>query len=184
MRIDRKSVDGREVAVIDELLSAEEAKSYCIALTQAAYTRTESARAETAEFRHWVCEMPLANLPRLSLWPATQRAMAELRPEERYDAYRAYTNYASFGDMLFTHYDALPGARELTALWYIAETWDIEWGGETIFFDAAGDAQAVVTPRPGRLCLFDGAIRHVGRPPNRICPVARYTFAIKLRLSA
>jgi hypothetical protein len=29
--------------------------------------------------------------------------------------------------------------------------------------------------------LFDGAIRHAGKPPNRNCNVARYTFAIKLR---
>ena len=27
---------------------------------------------------------------------------------------------------------------------------------------------------------YDGAIRHAGRPPNRICYAPRYTFAIKL----
>jgi hypothetical protein len=27
--------------------------------------------------------------------------------------------------------------------------------------------------------VFDGAIKHVGRPPNRICYAPRYTFAIK-----
>jgi hypothetical protein len=32
------------------------------------------------------------------------------------------------------------------------------------------------------LLLFDGAIRHAGKPPNRHCNVARYTFAIKLRV--
>ena len=29
------------------------------------------------------------------------------------------------------------------------------------------------------LVVFDGAIKHVGRPPNRICYHPRYTFAIK-----
>ena len=71
--------------------------------------------------------------------------------------------------------------RELTALWYLCEQWDTEWGGETLFYDDAGDAQIAVTPKPARLLLFDGAIRHAGKPPNRNCPVARYTFAIKLR---
>ena len=52
-----------------------------------------------------------------------------------------------------------------------------------MFFDANGDAQVAVTPKPGRLLLFDGAIRHAGRPPNRNCPVGRYTFAVKLRLA-
>ena len=76
--------------------------------------------------------------------------------------------------------DAQPGSDEFTALWYLCEHWDTEWGGETLFFDAAGDAQFVCSPRPGRLVLFDGAIRHAGRPPSRICYVPRYTFAIKL----
>ncbi|PLX57465.1 MAG: proline hydroxylase, partial [Chromatiales bacterium] len=33
---------------------------------------------------------------------------------------------------------------------------------------------------PGRLVVFHGAIRHAGRPPNKICLAPRYTFAMKL----
>ena len=55
----------------------------------------------------------------------------------------------------------------------------MEWGGETLFFDESGDAVFVTTPRTGRLVLFDGAIRHVGRPPTAICPETRFTFALK-----
>jgi len=40
-----------------------------------------------------------------------------------------------------------------------------------------------VSPKPGRLLLFDGAIRHAGKAPNRNCNVSRYTFTIKLRAS-
>lgn len=53
-------------------------------------------------------------------------------------------------------------------------------GGETVFFDREDEIALAVQPKPGRLVVFDGAIRHVGRPPNRICYVPRYTFAIKL----
>ena len=73
------------------------------------------------------------------------------------------------GDTLLTHVDALPQARELTALWFVCERWDTEWGGETLFYDDAGDAEIAVSPKPGRLLLFDGAIRHAGKPPNRNC---------------
>ena len=55
------------------------------------------------------------------------------------------------GDMLFTHTDAHPGAGELTALWYICDRWDHEWGGETMFYDQHMDVRAAITPRPGRL---------------------------------
>ncbi len=176
-----EQVEGREVFVFDGLVTVEEVTRYFTAISQAAFTRTESARADAAEYRHWVCEMPLENLPRTSLWQATERAVAELRPGERYLPYRVYTNFASQGDLLRTHVDAPPAARELTALWYLCDRWDREWGGETLFYDAAGDARFAVSPKPGRLLMFDGAIRHAGKPPNRNCPIGRYTFAIKLR---
>jgi SM-20-related protein len=171
------------VFVFDGLVPAEESNLYSKAITKAAFSRTESARADTIEYRHWVCEMPLENLPRTSLWHATEKAVVLVRPGERFVPYRVYTNYASFGDTLLTHVDAVPNARELTALWYLCEQWDKEWGGETLFYDESGDAELAVSPKPGRLLLFDGAIRHAGKPPNRNCPVGRYTFAIKLRAS-
>lgn len=173
-------VSGRDVFVFDGLVPAEECARYFAALSRASFTRTESARPET-EFRHWVCEMPLENLPRISLWQPTEHAVAQVRAGERFLPYRVYTNFASYGDTLLPHVDAVAGSRELTALWFVCERWDTEWGGETLFFDDAGDAQIAVSPKPGRLLLFDGAIRHAGKPPNRNCQVARFTFAIKLR---
>ncbi|HEX6398023.1 MAG TPA: 2OG-Fe(II) oxygenase [Steroidobacteraceae bacterium] len=178
------SVSGRDVFVFDGLVTPEESARYFNAISQASFTRTESARPDSREFRHWVCEMPLENLPRTSLWQATEQAISQARPNQRFLPYRVYTNYSSYGDMLLTHVDAVPGARELTALWYLCDSWDTEWGGETLFYDEAGDAQIAVSPRPARLLLFDGAIRHAGKPPNRNCPVARYTFAIKLRAAS
>lgn len=176
-------VEGRDIGVFDALVPPEESTRYFQALTAAAFTRTETARSDTQEFRHWVCEMPLENLNKISLWPATQNAVAAMRPGESYRPYRVYTNFASFGDLLLTHVDALPNARELTALWFLSERWDPEWGGETLFYDDAGDAQVAVSPKPGRLLVFDGAIRHAGKPPNRNCHVSRFTLAIKLRAS-
>ena len=174
------TIEGREIFVFDGLVPVEESALYYRAITQASFARTESARADT-EYRHWVCEMPLANLARTSLWPATERAIAQVRAGERFLPYRVYTNFASYGDTLLTHVDAVAGSRELTALWYLCERWDTEWGGETLFYKESGDAEIAVSPRPARLLLFDGAIRHAGKPPNRNCPVGRYTFAIKLR---
>ena len=178
-----EKVDGRDVYVFDGLVPVEEAARYFRAISQAAFTRTESARGDSTEFRHWVCEMPLENLPRTSLWLATEAAVHHVRPQDRFAPYRVYTNYAAFGDALLTHVDAASELRELTALWSLCERWDTEWGGETLFFDPDGDARIAVSPRPARLVLFDGAIRHAGKPPNRNCPVARYTFAIKLRVT-
>lgn len=174
------NVGGREIFVFDGLVPTPEFLPYARAIPRAAFTRTETARPDS-DVRHWVCEMPLENLPDTVLWHATEEAVLTVRANERYRPYRVYTNYASFGDVLLTHVDALPNARELTALWFLCESWETEWGGETLFYDDAGDAQLAVSPKPGRLLMFDGAVRHAGKPPNRNCPVGRYTFAIKLR---
>lgn len=175
-------VEGRDVFVFDGLVADADLDAYVEALARAPFTRTEFAKPDTAEYKHWVSELPLANVTRVPLWPATQRAVACARPGESYRPLRAYTNYAAYGDMLYTHTDCRPDQRELTVLWFLSTDWEPEWGGETMFFDASGDAMFCASPKPGRLVVFDGAIPHVGRPPSRICFAPRYTFAIKLGL--
>ena len=173
------NVDGRLVRVFDGLLP--NVAQYVQALAGAAFTRTEVARPETAEYKHWVTEVKLEVLARQPILGITQDAVRGFTGTgESYRPYRAYTNVATYGDMLFSHTDCQPGAQELTALWYLCERWDLEWGGETLFFDAAAEVAGAVLPKPGRLVVFEGEIRHVGRAPNRICYAPRYTFAIKL----
>lgn len=171
-------VDGRPLRVFDGLLA--DVGPYVQALSRAAFTRTEVARPETADYKHWVTEVRLDALVQQPIFELTRRAVLGFAdPGFAYQPYRAYTNVASYGDMLFTHTDCLPDQHDLTALWYLCERWDIEWGGETMFYDHADEIACALAPRPGRLVVFDGAIKHVGRPPNRICYASRYTFAIK-----
>lgn len=172
----RFEVDGLQVRVFDGLLP--DAADYARALAAAAFKRTEVARPDTAGYKHWVTEIALQALRQQPILRITEEAIATFA-SSAYAPYRAYTNVASYGDMLFTHTDCLPGQHELTALWFICEDWDIEWGGETVFFDSAGEIACAIRPRPGRLVVFDGAIPHAGRPPHRICYHPRYTLAIK-----
>jgi SM-20-related protein len=177
----RHSIEGREVRVYDGLLKANEIQGLTAALQNGGFTRTEFARPETSAFRHWVMNIPIEAAAQLPIYQPTLAAAAEFAAGTAYRIYRSYCNYAAYGDMLFTHTDCPPGAGELTALWFIAPEWNAEWGGETLFFDSSMDAQVAVSPRPGRLVLFDGSLPHVGRPPNRICYAPRYTLAYKLQ---
>jgi len=171
-------IDGRPLRVFDGCLA--NVAEYVHGLSRAAFTRSEYARPETIDHKHWATEIKLETLVKQPIFDATRRAvLAFTTPAYGYRPYRAYTNVASFGDMLFTHTDCLPGKHDLTALWYLCETWDLEWGGETLFYDAHDEVACAITPKPGRLVIFDGAIKHAGRPPNRICYAPRYTFAIK-----
>lgn len=171
-------IDGRPLRIYDGHLPNVEA--YVAGLSRAAFTRTEVARPDTAEYRHWATEIRIEALVQQPIFEVTRRAvLGFMQPGRAYRPYRAYTNVASYGDMLFTHTDCLPEARDLTALWYLCERWDIEWGGETVFLDGNDEIAASILPRPGRLAIFDGAIKHAGRPPSRICYAPRYTLAIK-----
>ena len=171
-------ISKRSVFVFDDLLDQHHLPELVDSVQRAGFARTEAARPETAAYKHAVAEFDLERVRDLPIYPPTVRAIASAFAGS-YLLYRAYCNAASVGDMLFTHTDCRPDQIAVTALWYLCTHWDVEWGGETLFFDETGDAVFVTTPRPGRLVLFDGAITHVGRPPTAICPETRLTFAFK-----
>lgn len=177
------SVDGREVIVYDSLIDAPTLAAHYAMLQGGQFRRTEFARQETFDTKHWVMNLELSEV---ESWPllhwSSEAANQHFGPGHR--AHRAYCNVALYGDQLMTHTDCNSTNRIITALWYICPEWNIEWGGETLFFNSAADAVVAVTPKPGRLVVFDGTILHVGRPPNRICSRSRYTLAFKFRREA
>lgn len=173
-------VEGRPIRVYDELVPLPHIGRLTDAFMGANFVRDEVARPETAQFRHWALNIPLETAVQLVVYQPTLTVVRDFEGCTDYRILRCYCNHAAYGDMLFTHTDVTPGGKGLTALWYIAPEWNVEWGGETLFYNSQMDAEAVVTPRPGRLVVFDGAITHVGRPPNRICYAPRYTLAFKL----
>lgn len=173
-------MDNLPIVVVDGLMPDDQAAQLFDWLTTQPFTRNEVARPEMQAFRHWAYNVALEDCERMPLYRAALNAIQAYLPERgRQRCYRAYCNLSTYGDMLFTHTDSQPGVEELTGLWYIAPRWDMEWGGETLLFNSRNDAEFVVSPRPGRLLLFDGRIRHAGRPPNRVCVIPRLTFALK-----
>jgi len=173
-------IDNKRIELFDLLLSADETEQYVTALDGAAFTRTEIAGPETAATKHFVSEMPMAALQHVPLLAKTLELLNATFAGE-YAAYRAYTNLALPGDLLYSHVDCTADQRDVTALWYLCRTWHIDWAGETVFFNDLNEIALSVLPKPGRLALFDGRIRHAGRPPTRIATESRYTFAMKFQ---
>ena len=90
-------------------------------------------------------------------------------------------NLSRYGDMAYPHRDAQGSmSKNITALAYLNRQWQVEYGGETKFFDDDGTSVGVL-PQPGRLALFRGSVLHVGSIPNRECRIARYTMATKFK---
>ncbi|MDP5189495.1 2OG-Fe(II) oxygenase [Rheinheimera baltica] len=175
----RTEVDGKQIWVFDTLCPAAESKELYTNLVASPFKRDEFAKPETQEYRHWAINFNSMFYKSLPVYQRCLDTIKQLTGKD-YQAYRGYVNHATFGDMLFTHTDCKPGNDELTILVYICDEWNLEWGGETLFFNNEDDCVFACTPKPGRVVIFNGAIKHVGRPPNRICFHPRYTLAFKM----
>jgi len=91
-----------------------------------------------------------------------------------------YAAAMRFGDSSAIHRD-ISCDDCVTFLYYGNLIWRARWGGETIFYDDDQSAVAAVSPRAGRLILFNAAIYHRAGIPTRECPTFRYGFSMFYR---
>ena len=156
-------IDGMKLLVYDGLVPNDQIAMLEKAFLQNPFLWSEIAKPEAGEYRHWARDLDLDATRQLPIYSAVMSALNPFCNAERaYQLYRAYCNHAAYGDVLMIHTDCLPQNNELTALWYLCEKWDVEWGGETLFYNSQEDAEFVCSPKPGRLVIFDGRIPHQG----------------------
>jgi len=175
----RTALDGREIVVIDDFFSGAVLEHFARDVDFAPFLRQEEDRTGFSPHRTWVSIFKPDDVRRQPYVAALARHIDEQFPGERFELFRAYASSLSFGEMQFSHRDAPAASRDLTAIVYLTDGWQREWGGETIFFSDDGEARIAVSPKPGRLVLFRGGIEHRASPPMRDCPRPRLTIVIK-----
>lgn len=126
-------VDGRPIRIYDGLVAQPQVSQLTEAFLGANFVKDEVARPDTSQHRHWALNIPLETAAQLAVYQPTLAAVRDFEAGDTYRIYRCYCNHAAYGDMLFTHTDAQPGQKGLTALWYIAPEWNVEWGGKPCF---------------------------------------------------
>ena len=109
-----------------------------------------------------------------------RQAAEQMFPGEVLRDQRAYVNSSVYGDSYYAHRDCSAHRRHVTVLYYVNLNWQVDWGGETIFYDDDYEPQVVVGPKAGRMVISRGAILHRGTVPTRACHEERYTIAYKL----
>ena len=96
----------------------------------------------------------------------------------------AYINLSNTLDSDLAHVDnnSFPQTNTAyTLLLYANLEWDINWGGETLFYDKKWEEiVTAIKPKPGRIVLFDSTLYHSARPPQSHCPHNRYTIVLNL----
>ena len=91
---------------------------------------------------------------------------------------RAYSNAHTYGVEGYIHRDSKFETDE-TCVIYVEKDWRPEWAGETVFLNDDEDVIKAVLPRYGRMTIFPGNIKHVGRGVSRICPTIRRVLVLK-----
>jgi hypothetical protein len=85
---------------------------------------------------------------------------------------RVYVTQSHFGENSLIHQDGNKGKDKsqigLTAVIFINDKWEREWGGELTFFDKNRDAVFCVAPKPGRIVISPSASWHRSGIPSRL----------------
>jgi hypothetical protein len=95
---------------------------------------------------------------------------------------RCYANRHTFGTEGYIHTDS-DRVEDQTCVVYMDKDWDVNWGGETMFYnlDRTAIINAVI-PSLGRTVVFPGNIPHCAKPVSRICPKVRTTLMFKVTI--
>lgn len=169
------------IEIRDGLVSQPLVSAIFGSIHQPVYLFGQKSNPEDA-FGFWIAKITpevLANVePLAALWAIVDEHVAQGACEID----RMYVNAYTYGDCPTVHADHTE-AGYFTVLYYANEEWSHDWAGETVFYnDTKDEIVRAIFPRPGRLVAFDSRLPHVAREPNRICPVVRYTIAMKLKL--
>jgi len=174
-----KLIDSKEVFICDNFVDNDTMKRVHEQINGLVYTRTLVSRPEMP-LSGCVAHIQSPLLEEEPFYAQLHQLGFSLFPGERFRHERTYVNHGVYGDVLFPHNDCAKDEKHITVLYYANLGWHSDWGGETIFYRAGHEAELAITPRPGRIVVFRGALLHRGGAPSRICFETRLTISCKL----
>lgn len=173
----RFEIGGREVLVFDGLYPRRTRELLYRFVRETPFhwnARDSNAAAERHAVR-WKHDLVAERATQLPFFADVVALVQGLGVAPKLRVERIYVNFNLYGEKHFAHTDSRTG---LTALYCANLEWEPAWQGETFFY--AGDEPThVVLPVPGRLIVFDAALRHRGSPPARDCYEPRINIAFK-----
>jgi SM-20-related protein len=171
---------GRKLFVVDNVIEAEKIQPLWEFFRNLPYRFTDADRFDTQQYRHLgytFDQDPVTDHPVIGFFADVATELLRGKRLEVGRVKRAYVNFNLYGDVQFVHEDG----DEWTAVAFVNEVWQDDWGGELIIYDEpANHLGHAVVPRPGRMAIFDGQLLHRGGIPSKICNEPRITLALKL----
>jgi hypothetical protein len=169
----------RRFFIVDNFLDPAASAAVFARVRNLGFTLNDSDRADTHEYNHFKHDFeidPPRTDPVMQLLADRARDLLRSQGIDCGPVYRVYANLNMFGDFQFAHEDG----DGWTALLLANPEWKEDWGGEFIAYAGEGvPYDYAVSPRPGRLLLFDAMILHRGGVPSKFCHEPRISIAIK-----
>ena len=126
--------------------------------------------ASKEPYRHWTSFTDLkSNLSVQNLWDCINSSFKE--DGFNLTVNRVIGNLYAHGDSSWLHVDSNQ-SKDYTAIVYLNEFWDLNWGGQTILVE---DNEIIKSfaPTPGKFILFKSDILHGPCPVSREAPYPR-----------
>ena len=178
-RVGRVVISGRELFVCDNLVDPAMVTAIGTDLNTMHFVRKEKSRIDVPGLAS-SADIDTALLSKDPFFMRLRAIAERMFPGEVLHDLRAYVNSAVYGDSYYVHRDSPEDSNDVTVLYYANLIWQLDWGGETLFYNDDNDAALAVSPRPGRLVVNRAAILHRGTVPTHGCHEARLTIAYKL----
>ena len=179
----KHDIGDNAVFVVDSLFDEQLVRMAHHFLSRLEFTLSDYDTEETKHTRHWKHELYLNNLPTIPVLPALISRIVtvttEMHNSRKLRLKRIHCNVHLYGDLQYPHTDLKPG---VTALYFANPYWEVNWMGETVFYNREGEPLYAVIPKPGRLLVFDGEIAHRGGVPSRECFEPRISLALKFMI--
>lgn len=173
----------KSVNVYDGIFNYSEVSGIYNALTHQDYKLANANRGDvqTLQDRKLVSYVSPQTLDQIHFWDGPLDPILNLHiPSEEYGIFKAYVNLGLYTDTHEVHVDHYYDRAGKTLLYYVNETWNRDWGGETQFLDEKAE-EILFTSQfvPGRVVIFDSNIPHSAKPQSINGPAYRFTLAIK-----
>jgi SM-20-related protein len=191
IRIDRETItphisryvrlSGKSIFVLDGVFAPSQQHSAYRWLLQLPYQLHDVDSLQTMSYRHWISVFsPIADyyeaVPIINQLVKIARALFR---SKHLSITRSHSYCVPYGDVQFAHQDFDTG-KGVTGLYFANTEWREEWGSEMLFFGKSGEAEIAIAPKPGRIIVFRGDLKHRAGAPFRTCPNARYTLVVRL----
>lgn len=170
---------GRKIVVIDYAISEEMAKAlyeYFHYYVEWGFDANEENAGDNVQFIHAMDNHLIQKSP---VWNQLRKYVDKFFGKG-YIPYNCSVNHTRFGDNPMDHRDTdNERAKDITLLLYLNPHWNMNFSGETVYFDERGEIELAVLPKFCRVAIHEGYVRHSSRPPARVFESSRYTLAIK-----